>query len=253
MEVFNEYAALYDLFYRDKDYRAECGYVMGLIEKHSGRPVRSILDIGCGTGGHAIVWAGQGIEVCCLELSEEMLKQAREKAEGLKLDIAFVAADLRGFDLERTFDAVTAMFAVMSYQTRTEDILAALNSARRHLEPGGVFIFDVWSGTGVISDPPGDRVGHFEMDGMEIIRTARADHNQDLHLVKVHYDIVCIKGDRVIKRVREVHEMHYLFPDEVAGYAARTGFEMAACEPFMKHGASLGLDDWNATFVLKAV
>ena len=55
MTVFNDYANMYDLFYKDKDYSAECHYVINLINKYSESPISSILDIGCGTGGHALI------------------------------------------------------------------------------------------------------------------------------------------------------------------------------------------------------
>ena len=186
-------------------------------------------------------------------MSRTMLKYAKEKASELKLPISFMERDVRSFDIGRKFDAVTAMFAVMSYQTQTEEILSALRSVRRPLEPGGLFLFDVWSGPGVISDPPTERVRSFMRDGIEILRTVRPVHDVSSHVVKVHYDILCIKDEKILKRVREVHGMRYLFPQEVADFASRTGFKVVSSEPFMKHGESLRIDDWNVMFVLRAV
>jgi SAM-dependent methyltransferase len=253
MDVFKEYADLYDIFYRDKDYRAECKYVMALAREYSDRPIRSILDIGCGTGGHAFIWAEDGLDVTGLDCSPKMLAHAREKARELGLDVAFVEGDVRGFDLGRSFDAVTAMFAVVSYQTGTEDLISAFKSIRGHLEPGGLFIFDGWSGPGVKTDPPKDRVSYYEKNGVEIIRTVRADHDVDNHLVNVHYDILCLKGDRIVNRVRECHKMRYFFPQEVVEYAESAGFKFLESRPFMKRDDSLQPEDWNATFVLKVV
>src|SRR3972149_731314 len=253
MTVFNDYATMYDLFYKDKDYSAECHYVINLINKYSVLPISSILDIGCGTGGHALIWAKDGIDVAGLDMSPTMLKYAKEKASELKLPISFMEGDVRSFDIGRKFDAVTAMFAVMSYQTQTEEILSALRSVRCHLEPGGLFLFDVWSGPGVISDPPTERVRSFMRDGIEILRTVRPVHDVSSHVVKVHYDILCIKDEKILKRVKEVHGMRYLFPQEVADFASRTGFQIVTSEPFMKHGESLRVDDWNVMFVLRAV
>jgi predicted TPR repeat methyltransferase len=50
--VFGNYARFYDNLYSDKDYAAECRYLEKLFRRHSGRGVRSILDLGCGTGNH---------------------------------------------------------------------------------------------------------------------------------------------------------------------------------------------------------
>ena len=52
--VFDRYARFYDVLYRDKDYAAECRYLERIFDRHSPRRVRSVLDLGCGTGGHAL-------------------------------------------------------------------------------------------------------------------------------------------------------------------------------------------------------
>ncbi|NJD54866.1 MAG: class I SAM-dependent methyltransferase, partial [Nitrospirae bacterium] len=221
MTNFDDYADLYDLFYRDKDYRAECSYIKALADNYAGRPVGSLLDIGCGTGGHALVWAKAGLDVTGLDRSDRMLMHAREKARKAGLNVPFLEGDVRGFDLGKKFDAITAMFAVMSYQTATEDILSALCSVRKHLDPAGLFFFDAWSGPGVLSDPPHDRVSSFLRGSMEILRTVKPVHDVSRHVVDVHYDILCIEGERIMKRVRETHPMRYFFPQEIADYASR--------------------------------
>lgn len=253
MAVFEDYAELYDLFYQDKSYSAECGDVMGLVKKHSSHPVESILDLGCGTGGHALEWAKEGFHVSGLDRSQAMLSKARNKAEKLNLKVSFFEGDIRNFDLGQTFDSVTAMFAVMSYQTKTEDVLSAFNSVNRHLKSGGLFVFDVWFGPGVISDPPGDRVKSFEKDGMEILRTVQADHNLERHVVTVNYDILCIRDNIIVKRIREKHDMRYFFPKEITDYASSCGFEVLASKAFVGEDEALKIKDWNATFVLRKI
>ena len=252
MVFLNDYADLYDLFYGNKDYRAECDYVLGTAKKYSDRSITSILDIGCGTGGHALLWAQDGIDVTGLDRSPTMLSHARVKAEKMKLSTSFLEGDIRGFDLGRRFDAATSMFAVMSYQTRTADVLSALSSVRRHLAPAGLFLFDVWSGPGVISDPPTERVKSFLKGELEILRTVRPVHDVSRNMVEVQYDILCIQKDRIVKRIREAHQMRYFFPQEMEEFASRSGFELLACEPFMKQADELHVHDWNAMFVLKA-
>jgi SAM-dependent methyltransferase len=253
MEVFNDYAEFYDLFYGEKDYQGECRYVIELARKHSERPVKSLLDIGCGTGGHALLWAKDGIEVSGLDRSPEMLVYAREKAKRTGCSVSFHEGDIRGFDMKRKFDLAVAMFAVLSYQNSTEDVLSALLSVRRHLDTGGLFLFDAWSGPGVLSDPPLERVGSFVKGDVEIIRTVKPEHDVSNHVVNVNYDILCIKGDRVIKRIKEIHPMRYFFPQEMADLASRCEFEVIAVEPFMRPDEGLRVDDWNAMFALRAM
>ena len=87
-DVFGqEYAAAYDLLYADKDYDAECD-LLERIFRESGRPVRTVLDLGCGTGAHAVRLAQRGYEVVGVDLSEDMLRIARDRARSVpRLDV----------------------------------------------------------------------------------------------------------------------------------------------------------------------
>ncbi len=124
--------------------------------------IRSILDLGCGTGNHAFPLAMRGYEVTGVDRSEEMLAKARSKLAHFKSQSQalpmFLQGDLRSLDLERKFDAVLMMFAVLGYQLTNEDVLAALNTVRRHLKPDGLFIADVWYGPAVLAIRPGDKI-----------------------------------------------------------------------------------------------
>lgn len=84
MKVFEKYADFYDSYYRDKGYNAEVNFVLDLAKQNS-IPPRTILDIGCGTGGHLIPFAKKGLKVTGFDISEAMIKQAKEKLKRLIL------------------------------------------------------------------------------------------------------------------------------------------------------------------------
>src|SRR2546426_846978 len=79
------YSEYYDVLYSDKDYESECNYIETLFRQFSSGKVRRVLDIACGTGGHAIPLAKRGYTVFASDLSNGMLAQARKKARP-KLD-----------------------------------------------------------------------------------------------------------------------------------------------------------------------
>src|SRR5919198_851041 len=105
------YAAAYDAMYADKDYEAECDLVEEAFQRFGSEPVRSILDLGCGTGNHSIRLARRGYDVSGVDLSPDMLAIAAEKSAAAGTSIAFSRGDVRRVDLGRTFDAVLLMFA----------------------------------------------------------------------------------------------------------------------------------------------
>lgn len=53
-------ARIYDLIYEDKDYEGECDFIGEIFQRFSSHPVETILDGGCGTGGHVIPLARRG-------------------------------------------------------------------------------------------------------------------------------------------------------------------------------------------------
>jgi SAM-dependent methyltransferase len=217
MAVFGAYAQFYDALYQDKNYSAECDFLEQIFVRYASTPVRSILDLGCGTGGHALPLARRGYAVTGVDRSETMLAEARRKAQTLDLDFGlrlldFLAGDIRTLDLGRVFDAVIAMFAVISYQTSNEDLQAALRTARRHLQPGGLFVFDAWFGPAVLTDRPADRYKVIEANGEQVIRFAHPELDVLSHMVRVHYKALRLRGKRVVAKADEIHSMRFLFP-----------------------------------------
>jgi SAM-dependent methyltransferase len=88
MSTFDLYAAYYDLLYRDKDYSEEVDYVNSLILAHRGVQELSILELGCGTGGHATYLAKSGQTVYGIDVSPQMVKKAKDNLVNIPLDLA---------------------------------------------------------------------------------------------------------------------------------------------------------------------
>jgi len=85
-EVFGQvYADQYDLLYSDKNYEAECDLIEEVFRRYAKSSVETILDLGCGTGGHAFPLARRGYRVTGVDRSAEMLAHAREKTSVLQL------------------------------------------------------------------------------------------------------------------------------------------------------------------------
>ena len=86
-EVFgSEYADVYDVLYRDKDYLEESRLIDRLLQTYGNGSVRSLLDLGCGTGNHALPLAQRGYEVVGVDRSARMLESAHKKAISGQID-----------------------------------------------------------------------------------------------------------------------------------------------------------------------
>jgi SAM-dependent methyltransferase len=249
-EVFGAgYASAYDVLYAEKDYDAECDLLEQAF-RASARRVRTVLDLGCGTGAHARRLADRGYEVVGVDISPEMLRIARRaEREGDSGSVAYVEGDIRAIRLDREFDAVVCMFAVLGYQTADEDVSRALETARVHLAPGGPFVFDVWYGPAVEAIGPSDRQRLVRGDGVEIERFASARLEPDAHLCTVSYRLVTRRPGLPDEAFDEHHRMRYFFEDELRTSLAAANLELRSLRPFPDTGAPLSTDDWNVVGV----
>ena len=251
MSVFKSYADHYDVLYFDKDYQGECDFLQSIFRSYCKDKIRSVLDLGCGTGGHALVLGERGYEVTGVDTSSEMLGIGRKKAEERGIEVELLRGDIRKVELERRFDVVISMFAVLGYQVANKDIISAFKTASRHLRTNGLFIFDVWFGPAVLSQKPSERFKVIEKDGERIIRLTSPVLDILNHTVSVEYKIIKLSNDKVKDEVDEVHTMRFLFPQEIQFICDVVGLKVLELCPFMKLGKIPTEKDWNVTGVTR--
>ncbi len=251
--AFKSYSNFYDSLYAEKDYAAECDFVDDIFNKYANQPVKSILDLGCGTGGHAVLFAQRGYQLSGVDLSESMLSIAREKAKELNLSIDYHLQNIQQLQLEQTFDAVVSMFAVMGYQTSNHDLEDTIQGVHQHLNPGGLFIFDGWFGPAVLIERPSERTKIIETDTGRIIRHARPELDVVNQVVNVIYKVLHLQGDTLIDEIDEVHTMRFFFHQEIKYFLEKSGFELLKISPFMELDRPITENDWNMTVVARKV
>ena len=254
MTVFAGYSRYYDLLYRDKDYAGESRYVANLIEK-AAPSSRSVMEIGCGTGAHAAELARQGYDVTGVDMSEGMLTAAEMRKKGMPPGLAsrlsFALGDARTVRLDRRFNAVISLFHVMSYQTSNGDLAAAFATARAHLLPGGVFVFDCWYGPAVLRQWPSVTKKRLSDESTEVHRVATPEIHVNRNVVDVNYDVeVTDINTRVTETLQETHSMRYLFTPEIALALETAGMKLMDSKAWMTDDPP-GLESWGAVFVAK--
>lgn len=248
--VFNkDYSNAYDSLYQDKNYGKECDFLEFLFRKHSVSP-RTILDLGCGTGGHAVILAERGYSVAGVDRSAAMLAIARKKALKAGVGADFIKSDITGLALKKRYDAVISMFAVMGYQTGNSELAAACAVAKKHLSPGGVFIFDCWHGPAVLMDRPAPKVKKTEKDGVRIVRHTVPRLDVFRHVADINFKVTATAGG-VSTRTAEAHRMRFFFPQEIKYFLETAGFKKVYFYPFLEKGRGLAETDWNMMLVAK--
>ena len=256
MSVFGNYSRYYDLLYKDKDYSGEANYVHGLIRQYV-PTAKTILNLGCGTGAHDVLLSKLGYSITGVELSEEMIAKANAKisvaSEPATSLIRFHQGDIRKIRLGTHFDIVISLFHVMSYQSKNVDFMATLSTAKDHLNPNGLFIFDCWYGPAVLSDRPRVRIKRLEDDAVSIVRIAEPVPYPRENLFDVSYTVFIIdKITGTVQELKETHTMRYFFSPEIEMMLSTAGFKILASEEWITKKI-LGFDTWGALFVCQAI
>lgn len=234
-DVFDAYAAYYDLLYSDKDYSGEAEYLDALV-KGLAPHARELLELGCGTGTHASYLAKLGYTVHGIDASDAMLARANKASAALpgevSANLSFEFGDVRHWRGNRLFDVALSLFHVFSYQVTDEDVRAAFTTASMHLRKGGLLIFDFWHGPAVRAIQPEQRTRELENDDIQLTRRAKPESFPDQNRVNVHYEITVENrhtGDRT--QFHEIHRMRYFFEPELEHFLQQAGFELLCmCE-----------------------
>ena len=142
MDAYHALAASYDRLTQDVDYEATVQFYEQILEREGLKP-RTAVDLACGTGSVTALLAARGLEVVGVDLSEEMLTVACQKASEQENPPMFVCQSLQELRLPRGVDLAVCALDSLDYILDPEDCKEAIRRAYKVLNPGGIFIFDV--------------------------------------------------------------------------------------------------------------
>lgn len=246
-----DYSQVYDALYHDKDYEQECDFLEAIFNKY-GNGIRKILDLGCGTAGHALILARRGYAVTGVDRSEMMLQMARQKVGNAGESIELIKSDITSLSMGRIFDAVISMFSVMNYLTTDEALSAACAVARGHLKNEGIFIFDAWHGPAVLNDKPVRRVKEVQSGKEKILRVTEPIMNLESHTVEVNFRVTRQNENGSTKEFNESHLVRYFIPEEMGFLLKNAGFSQVVFCPFLKLDQPLTDKDWHMAVIARA-
>ena len=140
-DPYGAYARFYDLDLQGM--QDDLPFLEGMADR-CGSP---ILELACGTGRALLPLAGRGFRITGIDVSPAMLAVARARlqAAGLGDRVRLVQQDMRSLDLGGRFNLAYALVNSFSHMLTVDDQLAALSAVRRHLEPGGILILDLFN------------------------------------------------------------------------------------------------------------
>lgn len=206
--MFSKSFDYYDKIVKEfKDYKKECADIHERIQNEL-PGAKTILDVACGTGEHALILQEvYGYEVDGIDLEEGFVKHAKEKCP--RGD--FSVADMTEFELGKQYDVVTCLFSAIGYAGSLEQTKCAIACFKNHLRQKGVMMVEPWI------DP--DKFEHgqtflrtVDKEGFKAARIGRSEVFGKTSRVTFEY-LVAVEDE--IIRETEVHELCLLTYEEL--------------------------------------
>ena len=214
MDAYHELAKSYDRLTNDVDYEATVAFYYEILKKEGLNP-RTCVDLACGTGSVTAILVEKGLQVTGVDLSEEMLTVASQKAPGAW----FICQPLQELKLPRAVDMAVCALDSLDYITDPKDCEEAIRRIYKALNPGGIFIFDV-------NTPEKLRA----MDGQvfldeddDVYCVWRGEFDKDTNICSYGMDLFQREGD-VWHRSFEEHCEYAYSEEQLVGYLKDAGF-----------------------------
>ena len=218
MNAYINLAKSYDILTRDVDYEATVSFYNEILDSLRLTP-RTAVDLACGTGSVAILLAKQGLQVTGVDLSEDMLCVASQKAQNMENPPRFVCQMLQKLYLPRGVDLAVCALDSLDYILDPQDCKEAIRRVYKALNPGGIFIFDV-------NTPEKLRA----MDGQvfldeddDVYCVWRGEYDEETNICSYGMDLFQRSGN-VWHRSFEEHREYAYSAEQLTAYLKAAGF-----------------------------
>ena len=218
MNAYHALAASYDRLTNDVDYAAVVDFYLQILQREGLQPGTAV-DLACGTGSVGLLLAQMGMEVTAVDMSEEMLCEAAQKAQEQGLPVTFVCQKLQKLWLPRGVDLAVCALDSLDYITDPDACREAICRAYKALNPGGCLIFDV-------NTPEKLRAmdGQVFLDEDEDVYCVwRGEFDENTNICTYGMDLFQRRGD-VWQRSWEEHREYAYSREQLTAYLKEAGF-----------------------------
>ncbi len=218
MEQFCDFAYIYDKLNVNYDKKNITSRLLSLL---SGR--RDILDLACGTGDVAIALSKAGHRVTGVDISEDMLNVAVQKAASEAARVMFLCEDAKKLELMYKVDAVCSVCDGMNYMLGKEELEKVFVSVRNILKTEGLFIFDistVYKYENILKN------NAFTFDYDDLFLSWQNEYDEKKHICTMSITGFEKKGKNTYTRFDEEHRQYAHRIEDVRTSLEATGFEV---------------------------
>lgn len=220
MDKYGQFASIYDKLMDSFDYSNWAEYIIEILNKNKIQS-NKILELACGTGSLTRELLKRGFKVDAFDLSNDMLVQAQQKLSKFK-NLRLFNMDMTEFNLSSTYDVAVSICDSLNYILDLEDLLKVFNNVYKHLNTGGIFIFDINSDY-KIGTILGDNI--FIEDREEVFYTWENKFNSRTKIGIYYLTFFTSTDGREYRRFDEIHKQRAYSVDEIHLMLERAGFK----------------------------
>jgi ubiquinone/menaquinone biosynthesis C-methylase UbiE len=213
---------LYDLIHEKSPDSQEVAFYEKQIAEY-GSPV---LELACGSGNYLVTLSQTDVEISGLDISGEMLNAAEKRGETQNIETNLTNADMRDFELNQKFKLIFIAGNSLQHLSDYADVAACFSSVKKHLEPNGKFIVEVFNPSlTLLSRNPDERffVGEYRTENGWVVLTenVRYDAASQINYLQWHYKNQFMKEEETVS-----FTMRQFFPQEFDFLFELNGFRI---------------------------
>ncbi len=144
LKAYGAFANVYDELMYDVNYDSWVEYLENIF-KHYNKNPRYIAELACGTGNITNKLAKKGYNLIGVDISEDMLSVAQDKAIDEGIQVIYLNRDMRNFELPTHLDAILCICDGFNYILKDSELEGIFENSYKHLAEEGIFIFDLSS------------------------------------------------------------------------------------------------------------
>lgn len=246
------HAEFYDIFYADKPYEEEAAFVHQCLQQYSEGATQYLVELGCGTGSHALALEKFDYKIVAIDYSEDMLVAARRKAATMASSIDFRWQDMRALEIaEKPFDAAICLFDSIGYVETNEAIMQVLRRVHRHLRPNGLFVFEFWHAGAMLQGYDPVRIRRWSIPEGELVRISDTTLDLVRQTASVTYTIYELRTEGIYNFFTETQTNRYFLVQEMAGWLSFCGFKPLKWFAGFSNDENVNQDTWHVLSVAR--
>ncbi len=255
--AYETLASIYDVLMDDVNYEQWADYLHTQLQKNN-CPGSRLLDLGCGTGNITIPLARKGYTITAVDLSAEMLSQAKQKTaalleEGEPLYIDWLEQDMTMLELYdenddfMLLDGVIATFDAFNYITEPEALQFLLQDLADHMNDNGILIFDIQTPY-KLKEYLGNNIYTLHREDVEYVWENHFDEEEQICQMDITFFLH--QENDLYKRVTESHTERVYEPELLQLWLNLAGFDVLGIYQELSE-KPLEADSHRAVFVAR--